>query len=482
MMFSLKRQVYECAPLAVKRAIGGIPFWFIAGSAYRTVARRRSRIEFAPRQKVVEFQEAALHRILEYATEHVPAYRDCRGKGNPDDPVDWLRRFPLLKKETLRERFSEFISDSVPSWRRWTSTTGGTSGEQLRFILDDEAQSREMAFVHGLWARVGYHPNCRKATFRGVDVPHAGQDCYWQYNPIYNELQFSPFHLSSETFSVYERELRRYVPAYLHGYPSAISLLAQHLLDAGRRLPVRAVLLGSEAVYEDQRARIEEAFQCRVYSWYGHSERLILAGECERAMVYHAVPDYGWLEILDECGKPVEEGEIGELVGTGFWNTAMPLIRYRTGDRARRLETHCECGRSDERFDRVEGRWEQEYVIGRTGARISVAALNMHGPFYDHVVRYQYYQDKEGRLELRVMPSPEFSDKDVGALLQKFERRVGGELAVNVVRVSEIPLTNRGKLRRLIQALPNERSTAHRISEIDRPWQGEVADGRQSSS
>jgi phenylacetate-coenzyme A ligase PaaK-like adenylate-forming protein len=455
-MFSLKRRIYEHAPLVVKRAIGGIPFRMTAGRAYRIIARNRFQIDLAPSTKVIEFQKRALQRLLEYATEHVPAYRAYRlPKGNTHDAVSWLLHFPLLNKDYLRERFSEFTSDSVPPWSRWIATTGGTTGEQLRFILDDEAQSREMAFIHSLWARVGYRPNCRKATFRGVDFPHAGQDYYWQYNPIYNELQFSPFHLNGETFSLYEGQIRRYAPEFLHGYPSAICLLAQYLLDAGRRLSVKAVLLGSEAVYDDQRARIEEAFQCRVYSWYGHSERVILAGECEQSVAYHEVPDYGWLEILDESGKPVEEGAIGELVGTGFWNMAMPLIRYRTGDRVRKLTRHCECGRSVQRFDRVEGRWEQDYVIGRTGARISVAALNMHGPFYDHVRRYQYYQDNKGELELRVMPTPEFSDKDVNELLQKFKRRVGDELAIKVVRVSDLPLTNRGKLRRLIQAIPN---------------------------
>ena len=95
---------------------------------------------------------------------------------------------------------------------------------------------------------------------------------------------------------------------------------------------------------------------------------------------------------MREDGVAVGEGEKGEIVGTGLLNRSLPLIRYRTGDRARRLSNSCKCGRSFERFDEVEGRWKQEFVIGRSGSRISVAALNVHGSVMDRVARYQYRQ------------------------------------------------------------------------------------------
>src|SRR5690606_24049033 len=135
-----------------------------------------------------------------------------------------------------------------------------------------------------------------------------------------------------------------------------------------------------------QRERIEAAFNTRVYSWYGHSERVVLAGECESSSSYHHFPDYGILEIIDDQGRLcTKEGERGEIVGTGLLNYCMPLIRYRTGDYATRLESYCACERHWNRFCDVEGHRKQEMIVTRNGGRVSLAALNMHGDIFEKV-------------------------------------------------------------------------------------------------
>jgi phenylacetate-CoA ligase len=453
-MFALKRLLYERSPRLAKRCVRQVPFGWLAGRAYREVRSRDAWIKHSSADERLAFQRQALQVLLIDATTNVPAYHSLREAVAELEPEAALAQFPLLNKAILKSDFDNYVSTAGAKYRTWTSTTGGTTGDQLHFVLDDAAQSREMGFIHRLWSQVGYTAQCRKATFRGVEFRSLREGCYWQENPIYNEFQFSPFHISEETVPAYLKQLRRYKPEYVHGYPSAITLVAELLARSGETLPVRAVLLGSESVFPEQREQIQQAFEGDILSWYGHSERLILAGECEETDTYHAIPDYGWLEIVDEEGQPVADGESGELVGTGFWNRAMPLIRYRTGDRARRLPRECACGRSYLRFDNVEGRWQQEYVIGRNGAKISVAALNMHGPFYDRVLRYQYFQSQPGQLELRILPGEGFGEADVRALHQAFQNRVTDELVVAVKVVDEIPLTARGKLRRLIQEIP----------------------------
>jgi phenylacetate-CoA ligase len=276
---------------------------------------------------------------------------------------------------------------------------------------------------------------------------------YWRSNPVYNEMQFSPFHMSESTLHSYVDAIVRYDPAYLHGYPSAIDLLAEYVLrnDLVHKFErLRAVLLVSEAVTTAQRERIESAFGARAFAMYGHSERLIMGGECEVTSVYHHTPDYGVMEIVAEDGTQLQRpGDRGELIGTGLLNRSMPLIRYRTGDRATLREPRCDCGRHWDRFSDVEGRWKQDMLTGRSGARISLTALNMHGPVFDRVKRYQYYQESPGRCTLRVVAAPGFSKRDEAAILEAFRTKVGGELVFSIKIVEEIPLTDRGKLRLL---------------------------------
>jgi len=453
MGFAKSRQIYEALPLAMKRAVGLIPFGWLAGRAYQEVLIRDSLFNCMERAEIEAYQERKLGELLLFATDQVPAYRPLRGAVTRHKPIEALKAFPLLDKDVVQANQREYLSCNFEKTPHYETTTGGTSGNQLKIYLDDSSQSAEMGFMHRQWMRVGYSPEQRKATFRGVSFPNLKHGVYWQQNPIYNELQFSPFHMSEKNLSLYIDRIIDFEPSYLHGYPSAIDTLAEFLLrnDLSNKIPfIKSALLGSEGTSLLQRKRIEKAFQTRVYTWYGHSERVILAGECEKNDSYHCFPDYGILELIDEDGKSCEkEGERGEIVGTGLLNRCMPLIRYKTGDYATRLDNHCECGRCWDRFTNVEGRWKQDMVFGKNGSRISIAALNMHGPFFDNVVRYQYVQDTPGICTIKVMAAPNFTEDDKIAVENAYNNKAGSEVKFNVKVVKDIPLTSLGKLKLL---------------------------------
>lgn len=456
MAFTLKRRIYEALPSWLTRAVNLVPFSWVAGRAYREVMARHDAFETASRDEVLAYQERELGRALRFVTDQVPAYHTLRSAVERLRPFEALREFPVIDKAALQDNMQRYLPRDLEKIPHYEITTGGTSGNQLHLVVDDASQSVETAFVHRVWGRVGYTPRCRKATFRGVPFPNLRPGVYWQSNPIYNELQFSPFHMSERTLGLYVDELVRYDPSYFFGYPSAIDLLAEYVLrhDLTDRFErVRAVLLASEGCSPAQMQRIGQAFDARVFPAYGHSERLIIAGPCEVSDVYHHTPDYGIMEIVDEDGSPcTNPGERGELVGTGLLNRSLPLVRYRTGDFATLAESDCECGRHWDRFTDIEGRWKQDMLDGRSGARISIAALNMHGDIFEHVARYQYYQDKPGRCVLRVMTTPGFSESDEAAILEAYHAKVGDELDMSIEVVDDIPLTGRGKLKLLERA------------------------------
>jgi phenylacetate-CoA ligase len=268
--------------------------------------------------------------------------------------------------------------------------------------------------------------------------------------------------MSEANLPEYWRRLVEFDPEFLHGYPSAISALARFVLRERLQAPglqLKAALLGSEGCTPEQRELIARAFHTRVFSWYGHSERLILAGECEHSADYHQFPDYGYLELLDEQGQPVGVGERGEIVGTGFLNRVMPLIRYRTGDYATRLDWRCACGRAWDRFGNVEGRWKQDMVVGRSGALLSLAALNLHGPHFERVARYQYRQDTAGHCEICVVVDPGFTDADRRRIEDAYANKAGAEVTFVVRVVPEIELTARGKFKTLVSTLSRSQTT-----------------------
>jgi phenylacetate-CoA ligase len=453
MTFKIKRTFYESLPRPIKRSVRIVPFSWWGGKTYRSIYGRGAWFDRAGPEELWQYQQQELGKVLRFATDQVPAYRSLRRIVDTYKPFEALKGFPLLDKDTVQANHRNFLPRNLAKIPHYETTTGGTSGNQLKIYLDDCSQSVELGFMHRQWLRVGYKPGHRKATFRGVAFPNQKPGVFWQHNPIYNELQFSPFHMSEDNLGAYVDQIIRFAPSYLRGYPSALDVLAQyvsrrHLEDKMPR--INAALLGSEGVSMAQRERIERAFRTRAYSWYGHSERVILAGECEKNSSYHAFPDYGILEIIDNEGNPCDKaGERGEIVGTGLFNRCMPLIRYRTGDYATRMESECECSRVWDRFTDVEGRWKQEMVVGKTGAKISIAALNMHGPLFERVVRFQYFQEATGVCVLKIMVTPDFTEQDRIGIEGAYKRKVGDELQMNVVVVDEIPLTIRGKSKML---------------------------------
>jgi phenylacetate-CoA ligase len=151
--------------------------------------------------------------------------------------------------------------------------------------------------------------------------------------------------------------------------PSFLRLIADKARETGFDLKncsvKRAVCIGepvrdrAQALNASGRA-IESAWGARIYSTYGMTELANSLCECDAGAGGHLHDEQLHLEILDDEGRPVAGGEIGEVVATTFGVEAMPLIRYRTGDCAALSRARCACGRATPRLGAILGRKNQK--------------------------------------------------------------------------------------------------------------------------
>jgi phenylacetate-CoA ligase len=450
------RALYDGAPVWVRRTARVVPFGWRVGPVYRSTLRFLLESDRWPAEALAAHQDERLGALLEGAIRRVPAYERYRPLlGRPVRHI--FKDIEPVSKQDIQADPGRYLDPTMPASALYETSTGGTSGQPLRILLDKRGFQIEWAFMVAQWMRAGYRPGMRKATFRGVSFP-GGQ--LWQENPVYDELQFSPFTMSEANLPRYAARLAAYAPDFLYGYPSALSLLARYYEahPVPSPPPVRALLCGSENVREGQREYLERVFKARFYSWYGMSEKVILAGECESSPLYHAFPQYGITEVLDGRGELSDApGAEGELVGTGFVNTAMPFIRYRLGDHARIEGLGCaRCGRAHLLLGPVRGRWVQEMVVGRTGAKISLTALNMHGKVFEGVRRFQFHQKVPGRVTLRLVAAASFGEADVARIQDALVKKTGDEVAWSVETVTDLSLSPRGKGVFLVQEIRGE--------------------------
>jgi phenylacetate-CoA ligase len=129
------------------------------------------------------------------------------------------------------------------------------------------------------------------------------------------------------------------------------------------------------------RERIEQSWGARVIDHHGLTEVGPVSFECWEAPGYLHVNEGAFIaEVLDPAtGRPVDDGEHGELVVTNLGRTASPVIRYRTGDIVVRRLTPCPCGRT---WARLEGG-----ILGRADDMVNIKGVNVYPVGIETVVR-----------------------------------------------------------------------------------------------
>lgn len=418
-------------------------------------------------ERLAEFQLSKLQEILKHSAKHVPYYRKLfRTLGFDPERVreaSDLRGLPFLDKETVRANLQDLLAENIKPRQRLYFTTGGSTGVPLGVYNLRHSGGRERAFMLAQWERIGFRHTDRRAMLRGWPVNNRR---HWRYEASECAFLFSNFHMTPDNVARYARVMREKQLPFLHSFPSAVVDFARHLEALSIEPPrFRAILASSENLYSGQRESIESFFGAPLFSWYGQTEDVILAGECETNSNYHIFPEYGVAEIIKQDGTPAQkEGEAGELVGTSLDNFAMPLIRYHTDDWAVVGPASCACGRNYKLLKETRGRWHQEMLVGRLDNLISVTALNVHTDVLDRVRQVQFHQREKGKVELRIRRGPGYTEQDSRRIIAALNEKMGDTMEVTLSFPDEISLSPRGKFRFVVQELKVPRPAPEGVS------------------
>lgn len=453
---------YNRTPKILKKVLGivvnKLPKRFLYGKQFYTTMKNIYSLEYASKDQLNCFQLNKLKEVLRYAYEHTEYYRQLFQSISFDpysfSNIEDIKNIPFLDKEIVRKYNKQLMNRNISSNKVKYVTTGGSTGEPLGFYLDKDISIKEWAFMTSQWSRIGYVPGDKRVIIRGYVTTEDTEKKY-MYNFIRNELILSSFHMTEKNLKYYLDLINDFKPDFIHAYPSTIYILAKFIKNNSiNKIPkLKGILAGSENTYSYQRKLVEEVFKCRYYSWYGHSEKILLGGECEYSSCYHMFPQYGYMELVDSKGNTIkEEGKVGEIVGTGFLNTVMPFIRYKTGDLGVFTNEKCKCGRNYLLIKKVEGRLH-EFIVTKSNNFISFTALNMHSNIYDHVLQYQFYQAKPGEVILKIVKDQEYTDKDTKQIIGELNRKFDGQVDIKVCFVSNIQLTKRGKHKTIEQKI-----------------------------
>ncbi len=426
----------------IHKLIRTLPDELLFGSSFRK-AQSIERAYLASSDKadfINTYQQAQLEKILAIAAK-APAYKNIRDYKNFTD-------IPFSNKNDMQTDIDRFVVEKKGA--DLCSTGGTTSGRPLKFYIDKSRKGFEWYWMAKYnWGQVGFKTSDYRAVLRNHKLNGANH----HVDHLLKEVQFDNHALKDSYLDYIIDYIVKHDLKFVHAYPSAAFLLAKRIYVTNRETPIVAFLSGSEAVFDNQKNLIQNVLNKRMYTWYGHSEKLILAAETAHCENYHVNPFYGYAEIIDNNGNVVNTpGEWGELVGTGFMNTKMPFIRYRTEDEAEFMGHVCpDCGRAGMTFKNVIGRRGKDVIYKEDGSIITTSSMMLDYGIYQYIKGVQYYQQKKGELIIRIVPQKDYDASTREKVLDIMLPRFRDGLKIELVEVESLEYTKNNKLKLLIQ-------------------------------
>ena len=380
-----------------------------------------------------------LKEMCIFAYEHTVYYHRIFDKNrfncySFENIEEFSEKVPIMSKKDVLENYDEI---NVPSIRGdYPATTSGSSGTRLVINNSWECFYRENAFTCHQYVKFGidgYRNKTSKVAYIGGDG-----NVLITVNPLYNMVRYCSKLLNRETITEVLQNMHKYRPAIIRGLPSAIYWFSKLVDETNMSInfPVKGVVFQSENIFPYQKALIERVFHCKSLAHYGQTERVVLGEEQfsdDDIPQYTFNKLYGYTEI-DPCDDFA-------IIGTGFLNHKMPLLRYKLDDRAEHLSNGC--------YHIVGHRTAA--MIGKNGEIFSPASFTDTDLVFDLIDKFQFIQDQPGEVRVDLVPKRRLTDNEIQKIRDMLEHKFMNQMIFSLRFVKEIQLTERGKYNMLIQ-------------------------------
>lgn len=309
-----------------------------------------------------QYQLAMVKKTLETAMGNSPFYREHLRKVNPDHirSIQNIQTLPFIFPKDIEQNGLQMLCVSQGDIERITTlqTSGTTSCPKRIFFTGKDLELTQNFFSHGMQTMV--KPGEKVMVLMpGLNFGSVGERVKTGLDQTGCETLVHGFVDDPE--KTLETMDHAGVDCII-GLPVQVLCLARSSRARSRSRTtspgrIKSVLLTGDYVPLSIIRGINEIWGCPVFIHYGMTETGLGGGvECAACRGCHLREADLFFEIVDKTGSPLPPGKEGEITITTLTRTGMPLIRYRTGDRASFLEGPCPCGSNLKRLDRTRGR------------------------------------------------------------------------------------------------------------------------------
>ena len=394
-------------------------------------------------QKQIELVDAQVKRLIAGDSYYGKLYRKkgITGVACQED----FEKLPFSSKDDLRNAYPLGIQAVPDEDVVRIHSSSGTTGKPViipytKKDVDDWAtqfaRCYEMAGItkkdriqitpgYGLWtAGIGFQAGCEKLGAMAVPMGPGNTEKQLQ---MMQDLQSTVICATS----------------------SYALLLSEEITKRGLKdkVALKKGVIGSERWSDKMRKSIQDGLGIELYDIYGLTEIYGpgIGINCQKEKYIHYWDDYLFIEIIDPAtGKPVEDGEEGEIVITTLVKEGAPLLRFRTHDLSRIIPEKCSCGSCYPRLDIIKGRSDDMFKVHGVNmfpAQVEEILQQIDGATSEYSIAIGHDEDNNKdvmvlTVEVEGRVSFEETGKAIGSL---FKSKIGVNPKVAVVPVGTLP-------------------------------------------
>jgi phenylacetate-CoA ligase len=409
-------------------------------------------------EELKEEQKKQLRNMINFAYKNVPYYHNLFDnlKLSPDDikKVEDLEKLPILTKEIIKQKWEDFKPVNLNKMRYYEAATGGSTGTPFKYRLYKFDRFLGGALLYRGWGYGGYELGDKMVFLAGASLD-IGKKSYLAkrvHEIARNIKKLSSFDMDEKEMQQYVNIINSFKPKFIRGYASSIYFFAKWIEESNIEIhQPMAVFTTAEKLYPNMREKIKDVFNCDIYDAYGLNDGGIGAYECSEHSGLHIDTERSIMEVVDEDGNQLENGE-GEILATSLYNYAMPFIRYDTGDLGHIIDDVCGCGRGYKLLKELVGRSVDVFVTPE--------GKNVHGWFFLYIFweyckgvkEYQVVQEKLDKIVIKIVPEDDFDEGQLDKIREIIRERSEG-WNVEFEFVDEIERTGAGKYKFIINEM-----------------------------
>jgi phenylacetate-CoA ligase len=423
------------------------------------IRRKLERSQWWSVDEIRDLQLQKLKALLLDAQQHVPYYREmfARLQFDPNEVSNLrhLEKLPLLSKTDIRDNLNALVADDAKGLSRFN--TGGSSGEPLVFFISRRRVGHDVAAKWRATRWWGVDIGDTEAVVWGSPIELAAQD--WirlARDQLLRSYLIPAFDMAPDKLDSFIEQIQVYRPKMLFGYPSALAHIANYALRKGislNRQGTKVVFVTSECLYDYQRKAIERAFGCPVANGYGGRDAGFIAHECPHGGMHITAEDL-IVEIVDQDGRALPPGALGEITITHLETRDFPFIRYRTGDMGILSYWPCSCGRGLPLMEIVQGR-STDFVVAQDGKVMHGLALIYVVREIERIEEFKIIQESLDKTTVQIVAGPDFQRALAERqITEAFKQRLGQKVTINIEYPEFISKERSGKFRYVISHVP----------------------------